>query len=281
MTLEDFIQESERRLKEGNLHFSHYKDHASQLVLRTLDLNPTQFFLKKNDKLNSSELEKLNHVLQRRLSGEPLQYILGFEYFYESKFEVGPGCLIPRKETEQLVDEVLAHQPPQNLKVAELGAGSGNIGISVLLKRPKIHWHAFEINPKSAQYAKKNIRDLLPGENNYFLHGEDFFSGIKRFSPFDLLVSNPPYISSREFEELPLEVRQEPDLALKAGEEGLDVIRKLIGSLSEVLKPGGLFLCEIASSQGELLKSELGKSGKKFEVLRDLAGLPRILKLDF
>jgi len=280
MILQDFIRDAGERLEKASLHFAGSQQHAEQIVLRTLNLNAAELFLKKEKAVSPSDLEKLMSVLERRLSGEPLQYILGFEYFYESKFEVGPGCLIPRKETEQLVDELLKWELESSLKVAELGAGTANIGISTLLKRPDIEWYAFEINPQSIVFAKKNCAALLPKESKYFLHEEDFFNGVHRFSPYDVVISNPPYISSEEYAELAHEVKQEPILALKAGESGLDVIRKLIKGLPHFLKPGGLFLCEIGATQEQALKKEFHqRPWDQFEILKDLAGHPRVLKI--
>lgn len=279
MTIQEYIRQSKDRFEKAGLHCSDPKQHAEQLVLRTLNLTSTELFLKKNESLLSSDLSKLDQVLERRILGEPLQYILGFEYFYESSFQVGPGCLIPRKETELLVDEILSFQPKLPLRVAELGAGSGNIGISVMLKRPEGQWRAFEINPSSAMYAKKNAEKLLSKQQGYFLHEEDFFEGVHKFSPYDVLVSNPPYISSKEYEALPIEVKKEPELALKAENEGFEVIKKLIEAIPCLLKPGGLFLCEIGASQGEILNAEFKGSFEKFEILKDLAGLSRVLKI--
>lgn len=281
MTVGEFIRKTQDELDKKSLHYSNSKEHARQLVLRTLDLSPTELFLKEKELLTVSQVNKLTQVLERRLSGEPLQYILGFEYFYDSRFEVGPGCLIPRKETEQLVDEVLIFDSARKLKVAELGAGSGNIGISLILKRPETVWHAFEINPESIPYAKRNMKNLLSDKASYFLRQEDFFVGAPNFAPYDILVSNPPYISLQEFEELPLEVKKEPTISLKAGQDGLEIILKLIQFLPLLLKPNGLFLCEIGASQEGPLKRELTGRSEKFEILKDLAGLPRVLKIKF
>jgi release factor glutamine methyltransferase len=280
MMLRDFIRDARERLEKACLHFSDSQQHSEQMVLRTLNLSSTELFLKKDEVVSPADLEKLHRVLKRRLSGEPLQYILGFEYFYESKFEVGPGCLIPRRETEQLVDEILSFEPNHSLKVSELGAGTGNIGMSAVLKRPNLEWHAFEINPQSSVFTKKNRAALLAKEAKYFLHEEDFFEGAVRFSPCDIVVSNPPYISFEEYAELSPEVKQEPSLALKAGEDGLEVIRKLVSRIPTLLRPGGLFLCEIGSSQEEAVKQEFQEGPwDHVEILKDLAGHPRILKM--
>lgn len=279
MTLQEFIRQGRELLEKNKLHFANSQQHIEQLVLRTLHWTATDLCLKKDEMLDPANLEKLKWVLNRRVLGEPLQYILGFEYFYDSMFEVGPGCLIPRKETELLVDEILAFEKGRSLRVAELGAGSGNIGISVMLERSNIEWHAFEINPESVVFTKRNVDKLLPKGSDYFLHEEDFFGGAGKYFPYDVVVSNPPYISEKEFEELAEEVKKEPALALKAKDDGLEVVRRLIDSVPMLLKPQGLFLSEIGSSQGETLERELKGRFEKFEILKDLAGLPRVLKI--
>lgn len=280
MTLKDFLSAGQKKIKEAQLHCADPTQHIEQLVTRTFEWTSADLFLKKETTLSPSELSRLNEVLERRLKREPLQYILGFEYFYESKFTVGPGCLIPRRETELLVDEVLAFSKTDSIRVAELGAGSGNIGMSVLLKNPKVSWWAYEINPQSLGFARKNQSDLLSDRHRYFLLEEDFFLGTQQQPPFDMIVSNPPYVSHEELIEIPEEVSFEPRIALDGGKEGLDVILRLIDSLSHLLVKNGLFLCEIGASQENLLIPILKERGfSRFEILRDLAGLPRLLKL--
>jgi len=280
MTLKTYLAFGQKKITEAKLHFSDSYQHMEQLVLRVLNYSSSDLLLKKEELLTETQLNQLNQVLERRLLGEPLQYILGYEYFYESKFFVGIGCLIPRRETELIVDELLDWQKKSPLKVAELGAGTGNIGISVVLKRPEIEWLAYEINAKSISYAKKNIDYLLTGRHRYTLCEDDFFTGALKQAPYDVVVSNPPYVSHQELKEIPKEVSYEPILALDGGEKGLDVINKLLASLPVLLKPGGLFLCEISSSQEVLLRALLNGMGlRNFEILRDLSSLPRLLKL--
>jgi release factor glutamine methyltransferase len=282
MTLQEFLLHGKAELDSSNLHFSDSLQHIEQLVFRTLNWDRTQLFKKKNEELRVEELNRLEEVLARRLKGEPLQYILGFEYFYESRFEVGGGCLIPRKETELLVELVLSYAPYKNIRVVELGAGSGNIGISVLQKRSNVEWHAFEKNPQSIKYARMNVANLLPSKHSYFLHEGDFFEGAKQFAPFDLIVSNPPYLSEGEMAEIPFEVKCEPTEALAAGKEGLDVILKLVEEGRALVTPGAALFCEISSSQKDSLTSHLQARGvSSFEILNDFSGLPRLVRLYF
>lgn len=279
MTLREFITQGQKKLETHKSHYSDARQHMEQLVGRTLGWNPAQIFLKLEDNLSEREVTTLSQVLDRRLQGEPLQYILGFEWFYKSRFEVGPGCLIPRRETEMLVDEILDVLPKEKIKVAELGAGTGNIGISVLLERPSCEWHAFELNPHSFVFAERNKENILPKNASYFLSQKDFFEASQSSAPYDVVVSNPPYVSESEMLELPREVKHEPKLALEAGIDGLRIIRKLLDSLPQLLKSQGLFLCEIGSTQETLIQEEMERRGfRDYQILPDLAGLPRVLK---
>jgi len=280
MTPQEFLAKASQQIESKQLHVSESRQHAEQIVLRTLQWTPTELLLKKDEPLTPKQHQLLETVLSKRLLREPLQYILGFEYFYEACFSVGPGCLIPRKETELLVDEIISFHPETPLKIAELGAGTGNIGLSVLLKRPEVEWHAFEINPLSLPYLNKNKTDLLKKAQKYVIHSEDFFQESPKWAPYDIIVSNPPYLSDTEMNSLPAEVRHEPELALRGGgAEGLGCILRLLETLPGLLKTGGLFLCEIGTHQEEALQKELSLQKKgSWKILRDLSKLPRVLQ---
>lgn len=279
MTPREFLSEGQKKMEMAKLHFSSASQHMEILVLRALDWSKKDLFLNLDQALIPEHKNRLENVLERRLKGEPLQYILGWEAFYDSIFKVGPGCLIPRKETEHLVEEILNSYPKSPIKVAELGAGSGNIGISVLLERPLWEWQAFESNPQSIIWARQNQKELLKPEIKYQIIEGNFFEKVERDRNYDLLVSNPPYLTSQEMIQLPQELRWEPTLALDGGKEGEKVIEKLITLAPSVLKPGGTFLCEIGANQEELVRGLMQESKfSTFEILKDFSGLPRILK---
>lgn len=279
MTARAFLNLGKHKLEEANLHFSTASQHIEILLLRTLGWSKKDFFLKLDEELSEEQKNLLDRVLERRLKGEPLQYILGWEAFYNSIFEVGPGCLIPRRETEHLVEEILNQFKQPVMKVAELGTGSGNIGISVLLERPDWQWHSFELNPESIPWAQKNQNKLLPQQNQYQIFEGDFFEKVEFDGTYDLLVSNPPYLTTKEMNDLPQELRCEPALALAGGEGGEKVILQLIEVAPSILKPGGTFLCEIGAGQEEMLQSLMQQSKfSSFEILKDFSGLPRVLK---
>lgn len=279
MTPRAFLSQGQKKIEEARLHFSTSSQHIETLFLRTLGWSKKDLFLNLDQSLSPKDSSRLQEVLERRLKGEPLQYILGWEAFYNSIFKVGPGCLIPRRETEHLIEEILNHHEQGCVKVAELGAGSGNIGISILLERPHWEWDAFELNPRSVLWASQNSKELLSKETKYQIFEGDFFEKVERKGTYDLLVSNPPYLTSHEMTQLPEELKWEPSLALAGGEEGGNTIKSLIEIAPAILQPRGTFLCEIGAGQGDWIREVMSQSQfSSFEVLNDFSGLPRVLK---
>jgi release factor glutamine methyltransferase len=163
------------------------------------------------------------------------------------------------------------------VRVAELGGGSGNIGISVLQERPRWEWHAFELNPDTLPYLEANRRELLPADASYQIHVGDFFQLAPALAPFDWIVANPPYVPAEDWGELSKEVRHEPRVALDGGPKGLDCLTRLVPAAASLLSTGGGFLCEIDSRQAIAMEGLLTKHGyEAVETIRDWAGLDRI-----
>lgn len=272
MTLLNYIQELEQKFLNASLT----KEEAKRLVSGALEKSSSQILLDSNRILGKEECAKLNALVNRRLQGEPLQYLLGKWPFWKSDFKVGPGVLIPRPETEHLVERLLTKKG-NGLKIAELGAGSGNIGISVLLEKDW-EWNAFEINPESLPYLKENIALLPPGKS-YHLRAQDFFEGAASGAPYDGIVSNPPYIASCEIPGLSKEVQREPHLALDGGETGLELIRKMAKVSFEWLKPGGFLIFEAGFGQKDACLEILEEIGySELRTTLDLASIPRIFE---
>ena len=273
MILSDYIQSLENKFAQADIP----KEEAGRLVRGVLGLTATGLILKENENITQSAEKNLDSKVERRLNGEPLQYLLGEWGFWNSDFKVGPGVLIPRPETEHVV-ELLLQIKQDDLKIAELWAGSGNIGISVLQER-NWEWHAFEANPNSLPYLEENIQRLLPLKNRYSLHAGDFFEGAKTWGPFDGIVSNPPYIETAEIATLSREVQREPLLALDGGATGLEVIEKLSREAFTLLKPGGFILMEIGFGQEVPVIELLQKIGfNQFKTTLDLALIPRVIE---
>ncbi len=276
MNYRQFIEDGKRRLEVAAAECSDPLRHIKLFVEGVLEVDSGELFRRLDAEISQVDHERLERLLQRRLAGEPLQYILGYEWFWESRFEVGPGVLIPRPETELLVEMALAHMPKQSLRVAELGAGSGAIGISLLKERPQWEWVAWEKSPEAFHFAEKNLRRLLP-QGNYQLQPGDFFDGIASSGPFHWFVSNPPYVRRADLPGLSEEVRKEPWLALDGGETGFEVVNRLIDCAAKSLISGGGLLVEIGSDQGSLARAALERCGfDNPRIEKDLAGLDRV-----
>lgn len=223
------------------------------------------------------DADRLRGWLLRREAGEPLQYILGDVEFYGLRLLVGQGVLIPRPETEQLVELVLRETMAAPLRVCDLCTGSGAIALVFAKERPAWNVTGVELSPDAMDYARRNL--ALHGLRNVSLLEGDLFGGLPDGMRYDVLVSNPPYISEGEYAELDGSVREwEPRLALVAGEDGLDVLRRIAREGKEHLAEGGLVFCEIGETQGEGVRRLFADEGYDCEILRDYAGKERFLR---
>ncbi len=219
--------------------------------------------------------DRYRRRLVRRASGEPVHYITGAKEFYNHTFAVTPAVLIPRPETEELVDAILKKYPRgAALEVADVGAGSGCIALSLALERPEWRVTALDISPEALAVARQNGERLKA--NNVLYARSDLLDAAA--GPFDIIVSNPPYVDPAVKDSLQVEVRKfEPALALFAGERGLGVIRSLVAQSAERLKPGGAFFCEMGYDQKEAVEKIFEEGpweGVTF--LKDIAGHYRI-----
>jgi len=277
MKLSEIIVSGKERLKSAGLQCADPQLHMIQIAAAALGVTPTGIYRKWEDEIGETQTQ-IETILKRRLTGEPFQYIVGHEDFWESTFAVGPGVLIPRRETECLVEFVLQHLPHSPQSIAELGAGSGNIGISVMLERPDWTWHAYELSPEALPYLRENAQTLLPTkEDRYQIHTGDFFT-LTANTQFDALISNPPYVSHDQLPLLSKEVRHEPVLALDGGGRGMDVIQRLMSHGKKLVRPGGFIILEIGYDQEELARRCLSEHGwTQVECRKDYADLPRVL----
>lgn len=210
----------------------------------------------------------LEGFLKRRLEGEPLQYILGFWEFYGLEFKVGPGVLIPRADSEILVDTALAFLKKRQgvIKVADLCSGSGALAIALAENLPQADITAVEYFPEALAYLEKNNR--LHGDLVKIIGG-DALSAPEIFD-LDLVISNPPYLTRDELTELSEEVEREPVSALDGGEDGLIFYRQIAKNYRPALKPDGLILFEIGYRQADAVKNILRQNGyENIQVLKD------------
>ncbi len=211
-----------------------------------------------------------NNAVSRLEHGEPLAYIIGEWYFYDETYKVSPDCLIPRPETEHLV-EWLIKNLPINGRFLDLCTGSGCIAISTLAHRPDLTAVAVDVSDKALDIAKENALSNGVSERISFICADILVDSPIGDQKFDGVVSNPPYIKSDVIETLTVQVKNEPKLALDGGEDGLDFYRIIFEKYVKNVKPGGAVICEIGYDQGMALKELYG-----CEILKDYSGHDRI-----
>lgn len=259
---------------------------AELLLAHALRVSREGLYVRLNEEVGDAEAAVFHGLVERRLSGEPLQYILGRQEFRSIEFYVDPRVLIPRPETELLVEEAVLilsvfgeERPPL---VLDLGTGSGAIAISLRKERGKAMVVATDLSEEALLVAKQNARKAGVEDGLFWVRG-DLFSPFRlcREGIFDLILSNPPYIARADVERLPREIRQyEPRLALDGGEDGLDFHRALVREAFSYLRPGGWMLLELGAGQREkveaLFREKDGFSNVK--VRKDLSGIDRVIE---
>lgn len=227
------------------------------------------------DALNGPAAQTYSALLTRRLAGEPIAYIIGRREFFGLEFKTTPAVLIPRPETELLVELALARIPEnQPCKVLDLGTGSGAIAISIAKNRPQAAVTAVDQSPEALAVARDNAARL--GVPNLRLLHSDWFAALEA-ETFDLIVSNPPYVEAADPHLQRGDVCFEPLSALASGADGLDDIRRIAAAAPQHLKPGGWLLFEHGYNQGEGCREILRQQGfLAVQTVRDLAGLERV-----
>ncbi len=217
-------------------------------------------------------------LLQRRLSGEPLQYVTGVAGFRHLELSVGPGALIPRPETEIVAEKAMDTLPTGGLAV-DVGTGSGAIALAIAQERPDATIIATDISVEAARWARRNID--AQGLRVHLLVC-DLLSALAcdLRGRFDLIVANPPYVATGETPVLPSEVvEHEPHAALFAGADGTEVVRRLVEASSAWLAPGGWIVLEIGESQGDVTRELLERRGfVEVSIERDLTGRERVAR---
>lgn len=259
---------------------------AEWLLSDVTGLSRVELYTNYDRPLTPDELAEMRAGIQRRAAGEPLQYVTGETAFRHIVVRCEREVLIPRPETELLVEAVLEHLPdastgPYPAYVLEVGTGTGCVACSLARERAKTHVVATDISPVACALARRN-RDALGLAGLVDVVEGDLVSGVdpRLVGHFDALVSNPPYIPTEVVDELPYEVRGfEPHLALDGGADGLDVYRRLLVVAPQVLRPGGVLAVELfettLDAAADLARAQGGWAS--VEVRQDLTHRPRFL----
>jgi release factor glutamine methyltransferase len=248
------------------------------LLAHVLCLKRMELYLQFERVLKDSELEALRPMVKRRSSREPLQHILGSVEFHGLQLNVGPDALIPRPETEILVETALSKMGKEsNVDVLDLGTGTGAIILAIAQNRPNAQCMATDISEAALKLARINAEKNKLQERVEFRSG-NLFEPLKTGEQFDLIVSNPPYIPSAEISTLQPEVQRDPINALDGGPDGLDIIRKIISSSPALLKSDGFLIMEIGHDQSVAVLELLKAAGfRNTESVNDLQGYARIV----
>ncbi len=249
---------------------------AEVLLSHVLDVSRTVVLTHPERTISPDQLSNYQTLIRRRASGYPLPYLTGRVEFYSLEFEITPEVLIPRPETETLVDLALARRPAT---VVDVGTGSGCIAVSLAVHLPEAVIYAIEISPAALAVARRNVERHGVAARVRLVVGDVL---APRPGPVDLIVSNPPYIPTGDCASLPASVRDhEPRLALDGGPDGLNVIRLLLVQASAVLRPGGGLLIEIGADQGEAARylARIFFPQATVCVHPDLAGRDRVLEV--
>ena len=241
--------------------------------------NISEIYTHPEKEMDSETVGEFYEMLGRRVNNEPAAYILGEKEFYSRPFIVNPAVLIPRPETELLVEEAIRlTRTVDSPAVLDLGTGSGCIAVAIAAENPGAKLFSSDISLKALYTAKENARKNSIGHRITFILG-DLLSSFKK-KAFDIVVSNPPYVSESEFLTLEPEVRDhEPALSLLAGEDGLTCIRKIVSQTPYALKDGGWCLIEIGAGQSSVAMELFKEKGyKEISSLRDISNTERVIK---
>jgi release factor glutamine methyltransferase len=248
-----------------------------ELILsHLLKLSRFELYLQFDRPLTDVELVELRTMVKRRSAREPLQYILGEAHFFKRTFEVNPSVLIPRPETELLVQESLRRA--STLRSLDVGTGSGCIGISIALERPEAEVVAIDSSAEAIELARRNAERL--GARNIEFHQVDFFDdeAVRKLGSFDMVISNPPYISAEEIATLEPEVRDhEPRLALTDGADGFRFYHRFIELAPRLMRDQSNLFLEVGFGQAQQIASMFRNARFDVDILTDLDKVERIL----
>jgi release factor glutamine methyltransferase len=248
---------------------------AELLLMFTLNSDRAYLYAHPEHELGSDEQSRYDQALDQRAQGVPAQYITGHQEFWGMDFIVSPAVLIPRPETEHVIETVLPlARTVTNPRIADVGTGSGCIAITLAKELTQAEIHAADISADALDIARANAaRHQL--ENRIHFHQVDLLQGLGS-NRFDFVVSNPPYVGESEEDHVQLEVRKfEPRHAVFAGPTGLEVIKRLIPQAHDALKPGGWLVIEISGTIVEDVQ-DLLNSWNEVRITEDLQKIPRV-----
>jgi release factor glutamine methyltransferase len=271
MKLKEVLDKSTQFFKDKKIDSAH-----------ALKIERIQLYVKFDQPLSEDELVTCREMVRRRIQGEPVAYILEHKHFYGASFKVSPAVLIPRPETEHLVESALQwaeENPSESYNILDLGTGSGCIGLTLLKKIPKARLIAVDISEKALEIAADNAKALEVLDRVEFVLADA--SRLDRPLPkIDILVSNPPYIAADDKDVEPNVKKFEPEIALFAKDQGLDFLYQWSSKYAPFLNNKSIVLMEMGMNQSSEMKKHFEQLNvfSKVDVIKDLARLDRIIR---
>jgi len=276
-TIRTLMKETEEKIsqvdKDANV--------AKVLFYHVSGYEPHQLYLNMDEEVDPDTLKAFNEGIKRYLDGEPIQYIKGKEFFFSYEFKVNEDVLIPRYETEELVENILYRiddhfKDQESITLCDVGTGSGAIAITLALEEPKLKVYATDISEKALAVAKENAEDL--GADVTFYQGDMCQPLLDHNIKVDVFVSNPPYIPVKQ-EIDPRVKNNEPHVALFGGEDGLYFYRKIFSTVKPLLKERAFLAFEMGYDQREIMEEAVKQyfPDTPFEIIKDMNGKDRIL----
>lgn len=278
MNIGALLRECTRALADGGNDNPRFE--AEQLIMRLCGVTRNDMLIFPGLPVTEEQVDSVMGGVSRRLSGEPLQYILGEWEFYGLPFRVGKGVLIPRQDTETIAELGLVFARRRRypgFTAADLCAGSGCIGITIA-KLAKVPVRLVELSENALEYLRENISLNDVGNLCEAIRGDVLSDDTARGLPLcDLIVTNPPYLTEKDMRELQAEVKFEPETALAGGEDGLDYYRRMIPLWGGRLKPGGMLAAEIGMGQEADVMRIFEECGMTAQYKKDMCGIIRVI----
>jgi len=278
MTPAEALHAAHSRLSDAGIDDAQLE--AEVLLRHALGLDRTQLYARLQESLDDSHRVAFERLVERRLAHEPTAYIVGHKGFCGIDLEVVPDALIPRPETELLVDEALRVAPDGPYVVADVGTGCGAIAVALATRLPHATVYATDASERALALAARNVARLELTSRVRLLHG-DLLDSLPE--PVDLIVANLPYVKTSDWEALPPEIREhEPREALDGGPGGTRELERLLRASPSRLRPGGRLLAEIGWDEGERLEEVARECfpTARVDIKKDLAGLDRLLVVE-
>ena len=265
------------RLREAGLAASDAALDADVLIRHLLAWDRATLLLHRDEPMPADVGATFSHLIARRVKREPVAYLTGTREFYGRDFAVSPAVLIPRPETELIVDAVLRGSPPSApWRIADVGTGSGILAVTIACERPRVAVVATDVSMAALQVARRNAQAHGVDNRIAFVAGDLLAPAA---GPFDVIVSNPPYVPARDATALAPDVRDfEPAFALFGGEAGLDLVQRLLVDAAARLAPAGTFVMEFGAGQQYDVAHHATRAGfEVLEIAHDLQQIPRAI----